>query len=211
MALRAPATSFKNLRDEFDPLHDNTRRGWHQRPLRSNRQLVLADFCDASDDALMEFVEAIFRGESEVLTEAVDILSTRPRFAQNVAERLLTGRLAEDYFLKHSQTIVGFDGHEILDLRWSARGYDFGIRSNPEIAIETKGLNSLKGEILFTDREWAEAKTRRTSYWLVVVGNVGTEPSFRVFLDPHATLDVKCRHRTSITASWHSHVSLARS
>ena len=25
--------TIKNWRDEFDPVHENTRRGWHQRPM----------------------------------------------------------------------------------------------------------------------------------------------------------------------------------
>ena len=39
--LGIPASSVKNLRDEFDPFHDNMRRGWHKRPLRANRHRVL--------------------------------------------------------------------------------------------------------------------------------------------------------------------------
>jgi hypothetical protein len=47
-------------------------------------------------------------------------------------------------------------------------------------------------------------------YWLVVVGNLGSKPSARVFRDPHRPLiDVKCVWRRSVTASWTSRVSLS--
>ncbi len=32
--LGVPPASMKNLRDEFDPLHPNGRKGWHKRRLR---------------------------------------------------------------------------------------------------------------------------------------------------------------------------------
>ena len=207
-ALAAPPSSFKNLRDEFDPLHRNDRRGWHQRPLRSNRQRVLADLCEVSDDALMELVANILRGEAEVIAEAIDALATSPRIAHNVAERLLTGRLAEEYFLANCEAIISIRSTEILDLRQAACGYDFGIRSQPEIAIETKGLRATRGDVLFTDREWMEAKLRGSSFWLVVVGDVRSQPSFRLFRDPYKLLDAKCRYQTTVTASWHSRVSV---
>ena len=207
-AMDAPASSFKNLRDEFDPLHGNNRQGWHQRPLRPNRQRVLADLCEVSDDALLELVANILRGQTEEIAEAMDALATSPRIAHNVAERLLTGRLAEEYFLANCELIVSVPSTEILDPRQAACGYDFGIRSQPEIAIETKGLRASKGEIVFTDREWAEAKLRGGSFWLVVVGDVSGEPRFRLVRDPYGLLDAKCRHQATVTASWHSRVSV---
>lgn len=207
-AMDAPPSSFKNLRDEFDPFHGNDRRGWHQRPLRSNRQRVLADLCEVSDDALLELVASILRGEAEEIAEAIDALATSPRIVHNVAERLLTGRLAEEYFLANCEEIVRVRSSEILDLRQAACGYDFGIRSQPEIAIETKGLRATRGEILFTDREWAEAKLRGASFWLVVVGDLSSQPRFRLFRDPYKRLAAKCRHQVTVTASWHARVSV---
>ena len=208
VAMDAPAASFKHLRDEFDPLHGNSRRGWHRRPLRPNRQRVLAELCEVSDDGLLELVSNILRGETDAVAEAIDALATSPRIVHNVAERLLTGRLAEEYFLANSEEIVNVPPAEILDMRQAACGYDFGIRSQPEIAIETKGIRASKGEILFTDREWVEAKRRGSLFWLVVVGDVNRRPCFRLFRDPYKLLDAKCRHQTIVTASWHSRVSV---
>jgi hypothetical protein len=35
--LRVNQNTVKNMRDEFDPIHDNSRAGWYQRPLRPSR------------------------------------------------------------------------------------------------------------------------------------------------------------------------------
>ncbi len=93
-ALSVPPSSIKNLRDEFDPLNDNNRQGWHQRPLRPNRLRVLEDLKDTSDDALMALVDRIIARDEETTAEAVDSMAVVPRTAHNVAERLLTGRRA---------------------------------------------------------------------------------------------------------------------
>src|SRR5712691_3630722 len=55
-ALRVRPGSLKNLRDEFDPIHGNPRKGWHKRMLRSNRQRVLDELREVSNDALLELV-----------------------------------------------------------------------------------------------------------------------------------------------------------
>src|SRR5438552_358595 len=58
-ALSESPASFKNLRDEFDPVHANPRAGWHHRPLRKNRQRVLDELREISEEALLELVDRI--------------------------------------------------------------------------------------------------------------------------------------------------------
>lgn len=207
-ALSESVASFKNLRDEFDPVHPNPRQGWHQRPLRPNRQRVLDELQDVSDDALMELVSRILQRDDEATAEAVDALAVVTRRPANVAERLLTGRRAEEYFLRHCQELVNVGPDSILGLRQSALGFDFGVKNLPERAIEVKGLKPMTGGIQFTDREWAEAKHRRDNYWLVVVGNLIAEPMARVVRDPHEVLTARCTYQTSVTAVWRSNVSV---
>ena len=43
-ALGVNPNTVKNMRDEFDPLHDNQRAGWYQRPLRPSRAKVVEAF-----------------------------------------------------------------------------------------------------------------------------------------------------------------------
>lgn len=207
-SLSKPPRTFDNLRDEFDPIHPNPRRGWHQRILRPSRQRVLDELKDISDDALLELVDRILKRDEKATAEAIDSLATVTNVAHNVAERLLTGRRAEEYFLAHTFPLVQIARSNILDLRQSACGYDFGVLYQSELAIEVKGLKESKGGIQFTDREWAEAKTRRENYWVVVVGNLSTKPLARVIRDPHSSLAIQTTYRQSIVVEWHSVVSV---
>jgi hypothetical protein len=208
-ALSVRSTSIKNLRDEFDPMHPNSRKGWHKRALRKNRQRVLVELQDVSDAGLLELIGRIIRRDEEPIIEAIDTLSNVTRVVYNVAERLLTGRKAEDYFIANSQEIFRIAPDELLDFRQSARGFDFGVRQRPEQAIEIKGIKSKRGDILFTDREWTEAECRGDQYWLVVVGNLRAKPIPHVVRNPHASLSAKCDCRTSVTVSWRSSVRVA--
>ena len=207
-ALAEPPASFKNLRDEFDPVHPNPRQGWHNRPLRPNRQRVLDEMADISDDALLELVCRILQRDVEAVAEAIDALAVVTRIPHNVAERLLTGRRAEEYFLEHCAQIIQVHPSHILDLRQSALGFDFGIKEQPERAVEVKGMKPIRGAIQFTDREWAEAKRRQENYLLVVVGNLAADPMARVFPNPRGTLQAKCTLQTSVSALWRSTVSV---
>lgn len=208
-ALSVRSASIKNLRDEFDPIHPNSRKGWHKRALRKNRQRVLDELQDVSDAGLLELVGRIIRRDEEPIIEAIDTLSNVTRVVHNVAERLLTGRKAEEFFVANSQDIVQIESDDLLDFRLSARGFDFGVRQHPEQAIEIKGIKSKRGEILFTDREWTEAECRGEQYWLVVVGNLRAKPIPHVVRDPYASLNVKSDCRTSVTVSWRSSVRVA--
>ncbi len=208
-ALSEPAASFNNLRDEFDPIHSNARLGWHKRPLRPTRLRIVAELQEISDDALLELVACILRREEEPILEAVDALAFVPRTAYNVAERLLTGRRAEEFFLRNSRALVQFETADIIDRRLDACGFDFGVRQQPFLAIEVKGLKPLRGGIQFTDREWREAKSRRENYKLVVVGNLAADPVAQVFSDPYRVLNASCTLQTSVSAVWRSIVSVS--
>ena len=204
----APA-SIKNLRDEFDPIHGNSRRGWVDRPMRPNRQRVMGELCDVSDSALLEMIGRILARDPEAVQEVVTPLSKPAERMYNVAERLRTGRLAEEFFLAHSQAIVSIAPTLILDHRALARGYDFGVRERDGIAIEVKGMKQKRGVIAFTDREWNEAKTRRADFWLIVVGNIESNPIARFIPDPAAAIKAECRYQTTIAASWRATVAVA--
>jgi hypothetical protein len=201
-------TSMKNLRDEFDPLH-GYRKGWHQRPLRPNRQRVLSQFCEVSDDALLEVVDGLLRRDADTRAEVAAPLAFATTRIANVAQRLRTGRLAEDYFLRHSKAICGIDPSHLIDRRQEAAGFDFASKASPEIAIEVKGLMKPKGEVLFTDLEWRTARVRGDSYWLVVVGCLEESPRARVWKNPCEQIQATVRAARSLTMTWRSTVSVA--
>lgn len=165
-SLKVAPASIKNLRDEFDPVHSNSRKGWHKRPLRPNRQRVLGQFCDTSDEALVEVVARLLARDAEV-RELISVpLAQESGRGEDVAERLRTGRMAEEFFVNHSELICGIASGLLVDLRNEARGFDFGVRDRATLAIEVKGLRALKGTVLFTDHEWQIARRRTGDYWL---------------------------------------------
>lgn len=208
-ALGVPKAALKNLRDEFDPVHANPRRGWHQRPLRTNRQRVLGALCDVSDEALLELVERILVQDQDATTDALTALTAPEATIYNVAERLRTGRMAEKYFLEHTEQIIEVPSANIEDCRETMCGFDFGIRGKSQVAIEVKGLKQKRGDVQFTDREWKEAKRRQANYWVVVVGNLQARPIAKVIHDPVASLSARCRHQTTVSASWRAVVEVA--
>jgi len=206
--LGAPPASFKHLRDEFDPIHVNPRLGRHRRELRPNRRRILEELSEVSDDALTELAGRILAGEKAAVAEAVNALAVVTRVPGNVAERLLTGRRAEDYFLENCRALVQTEMKDILDLRLSALGFDFGIIEQPEQAIEIKGLKQTRGDILFTDREWLEAKKRRQNYRLVIVANLAADPVPKVITDPYGNLAASSSVQASVAVVWRSTVSV---
>jgi hypothetical protein len=206
-ALTRPAQTFKNLRDEFDPFHANARRGW-QRPIRLDRQKVLEELKDVSNEALLELVDRILKREDEIIAEAIESLVPVNRVAHNVAERLLTGRLAEEFFLHHAYALIQVEPANLIDLRQAGCGYDFSVSNRAAWAIEVKGIKQAQGSILFTDREWTEARLRQDDYRLVVVGNIATQPVARIIRNPHTTLTASSTYRQSIVVEWRSTVSV---
>jgi len=205
--LGVPAASMKNLRDEFDPVH-GYRKGWHQRPLRPNRQRVLTEFCDVSDEALQEVVESLLRHDRNAIEQVVGPLAFAKERVENVAERLRTGRMAEEFFMSNSNMICGIDPKSLVDRRQDAVGFDFAVSGQTGIAIEVKGLKKHKGAILFTDLEWQTAQYRQRNYWLVVVGNIATTPIGQLLCNPADLLSVKSQVRRAFTVSWQATVSI---
>lgn len=208
-AMGVRAASFKNLRDEFDPMHGNSRRGWWDRPLRTSRQRVAAELEGISDDALFELVQRILGRESAATAEAIDALAPVTGVAAAVAERLLTGHRAEEFFVENAARLVGVASDRLIDCRRNACGYDFTANEDDARVFEVKGLKGNRGDILFTDREWSEAGSRSTYYVLVVVGRLESTPLARVFSDPRRLLTATCVLRQSVTATWRSSVSIA--
>jgi hypothetical protein len=212
--LNAKWKSIKGLRDEFDPLHPNTgRKGWHGRPMLGDRIRVAAELSQVSDEALLALVGELLGQKgpiAEDVVEALDALAPSPGRASSAAERVLTGQKAEAFVLDHSQRVLGYPRSALVDCRASMGGFDFLIEAKSLIAVEVKGLSALSGGILFTDREWREARERQGNYWLAVVGGLATpSPQARVVQNPHAKLPARCVYEKTIRASWRSPFDVA--
>ena len=200
--LSVKATSVKLLRDEFDPFFPNPRKGWHKRELFPSRHRILSELAEVSDDGLFAIVERILHRDHEAVIDAIDSLSDVSRTSASVAERLLTGRRAEDFFLDNSDAIVSLSRDELVDARLLASGYDFGVLSDPDRVFEVKGLKGPSGNLLFTDREWSEARTRNQAYCLVVIANLAETPVARLVANPRRALTAHSECRTTVAVSW---------
>jgi len=198
----------KNLRDEFDPIHANSRKGWHKRPLRVSRQRVLGEFCDASDEAVEDVVARLLAGDKEVEEKITRPMTGAKGALANVAERLRTGRMAEVHFMSHCEAICGIPSNVLRDCRDQASGFDFAVTGRDLLAIEVKGLKTMRGAILFTDSEWNQANRRMSDYWLVIVGGLDHHPRARLIKHPAARLKVVSSIRLATTFAWTTNVAV---
>ena len=205
-ALGVSATSIKNWRDEFDPVHDNPRKGWHKREMRPSPRRAI--------EALGHLTEPEFLGLVRQLTTfpfgrtSNDIVKAlaepdRVRERDSFGLRGPTGIRAEEAFRQyHAQSGEPLSG-KLLDRRYDQCGYDFEIVASPiSVAIEVKGLAGQKGGITFTHKEWTMAQLRGESYYLAIVRNVATEPQISILRNPAAKLNAKMRTYTTIQVGW---------
>ncbi|NMM53416.1 protein NO VEIN domain-containing protein [Paenibacillus aquistagni] len=204
--------TIKNMRDEFDPLHDNGRMGWYQRELRPSRMKVVEVFQGFSEKALTEIVKDILREYGPEVnrlgTEYVDLyLATLGACNDEnhlpyweISNRGITGKKAEDFFIQEFQSgnIEGFQG-ELKDRRNDGCGYDFEVG---EHVFEVKGLAAVKGGLLFTDKEWSIARNLRERYILVFIKNFDDIPQIELVIDPYIKLSAVKRVQSSITVNW---------
>ena len=206
--LAVPHNSIKLLRDEFDVFFPNGRRVWILRQPHPSRVAVLHEFEAVSNVALLEVVRRILANDQESVHEILGLISAPTVRVANVAERLLTGRRAEEHFISSCQEIIKVPSDSLTDRRHAACGFDFETAHLPGIALEVKGLKAVNGGVLFTEREWTEAQSRGTDYWVVVVGNLSVEPIVRVFNDPVRQFDARCRVVKSASTAWSAEVSV---
>jgi predicted CopG family antitoxin len=94
------------MRDEFDPLHDNPRAGWYQRPLRPSRAKVVELFQDLSEVEIRDIVQGILTNSDFVSSDDFsDVISPilrrkKKRKGKSVfIVRGPTGRKAEEHFM----------------------------------------------------------------------------------------------------------------
>ncbi|HQL50012.1 MAG TPA: hypothetical protein PLR91_02355 [Kiritimatiellia bacterium] len=60
-ALSVPGRSIRNWRDEFDPIHDNDRMGWHKREMAPSRVRMVELLGGYSQVELLALVEDAIR------------------------------------------------------------------------------------------------------------------------------------------------------
>jgi hypothetical protein len=202
--------SIKNMRDEFDPLHDNPRVGWYQRPLRPSRAKVVESFQDLGEEALRDVVLEILKNPefkaSEDFSDIVQPISKRENSKKRKSLFILrgpTGRKAEEFFIRFHQSEKHPVSGVLQDLRDYGCGYDFEIRTeNEKYQIEVKGLDKDTGGIVFTSKEWDTAKAKGDTYFLAIVRNVSSTPEIQFIRNPGTQLTAKRNIFTTVQVRW---------
>ncbi len=201
----------RNMRDEFDPYHQNTRIGW-KRELRGSRQKILQAFQDTDDETLLEIVkEVLFNKEFNKTEEYQDIhaLFNDEKNKTSVKKSIPfilrgpTGRRAEEFFVEYfKNTHKPVDG-TIIDRRDQGCGYDFEIKNERgPFFIEVKGLAADTGGILFTNKEWQTAIKSKDKYFLVLIRNLAQAAEIKFIQNPATKLKTRKNLYTTVQLNW---------
>ena len=201
----------KNMRDQFDSINSNSRRGWWQYDLPPSRQKVIELFQDLDEEELFDIVFEILTnpttfstGDMESIIESIRKNNFQTGTKNRIfAARAPTGRLAEEYFINfhrtHSKPITG----DLVDKRDYGCGFDFEIHSSKTVyQIEVKGIKDQKGGILLSSKEWETAKKMGDSYFLFIVKDLGTSPTVQVIRNPSKVLSPRRYIYATVQVNW---------
>lgn len=201
--LNVNPNTVKNMRDEFDPIHPNPRKGWYQRELRPSRLDIVNMYSDFSEDALTDIVIDTLNMDKKSRQHHINTVRKVNRKTPAFTTRGITGKKAEELFIDffNEGKILGLKG-ELIDTREHGSGYDFKLANDPNYVFEVKGLLDEKGGINFTDKEWATAKKLQEKYILVVIKNIEVKPLLEIFVDPYKKLNPKKYLYETIAVNW---------
>lgn len=176
-------STIKNYRDEFDPLFPNNRQGWHKRPMRDYCKYYYNEFYNTHFIDFSKLIKSFFI-ENYELEEFIKQIE-RKDYSESVAKRLLTGKAAEEYFKKEYVKIQIFHEFNLTDATNLACGFDYKLSLNSNFYyVEVKGLNEMKGSILFTEKEYYMAQNLKSSYCLFIVKNFKEKPIHDIIFNP---------------------------
>jgi hypothetical protein len=73
--LSVKRNTVKNMRDEFDAIHDNPRQGWYQRPLRPSREYVVDKFKYLTEKELYNIIiEILDNNEFRISNRCLELI-----------------------------------------------------------------------------------------------------------------------------------------
>ncbi|MHB1071725.1 MAG: protein NO VEIN domain-containing protein [Gemmatimonadaceae bacterium] len=206
-ALGVPAESIKNWRDEFDPVHDNARLGWHRREMYPSRLRVIEALGDVSEPELLAMIRQITAapasGLAEELVDAVSLSQDLDYDSAVFIPRGVTGHRAEEAFRTHHQATGAPIGGALVDRRHEQCGFDFEIVGTAgSVFVEVKGMAGSTGGVSFTDHEWRTAKDRQDAYYLAVVRGVNGHPEVTLIQNPASVFQPQMRTYTLVQVGW---------
>lgn len=175
--------SIQNYRDEFDPYFPNNRKGWRNRELRDYCKKYMDITKDLSFDEFYVLIKSFV--DDDIVNEN-DVVKERKKTNRGfLANRLITGKAAEEYFMMNYQTIDVFHNYNLINTTQMGCGFDFKLSLNQQrYYIEVKGINDKTGNILMTEKEFSVASDLRDLYCLFIVSNFRERPEHKMFFDP---------------------------
>ena len=183
-SVNIPPSSIKLYQQEFDRFFPNGRDGW-KRPVRDYCKAVMDECKDLKFDDFHKLVNSI------VLDKYVDIKDIKsnyrhaPKSRQFLANRLITGKAAEEYFVKNYPSITPFQNYLLTDTTNMGCGFDYKLSlEESNYYVEVKGINERHGSILMTEKEYNMAEDLLERYCLFVVSNFKDTPIHQLFFNP---------------------------
>jgi hypothetical protein len=175
--------SIQNYRDEFDPYFPNNRKGWRNRELRDYCKKYMDITKDLSFDEFYALIKSFV--DDDIVNEN-DVVKERKKTNRGfLANRLITGKAAEEYFMMNYQTIDVFHNYNLINTTQMGCGFDFKLSLNQQrYYVEVKGINDKTGNILMTEKEFSVASDLRDLYCLFIVSNFRERPEHKMFFDP---------------------------
>jgi hypothetical protein len=212
-ALNIKPNYIKFRRDEFDVVHPH-RLGWHKRPMTLSIIRTLDAYENFDEVTLRGLVQHIinnadnpdFDVEMQVLSSALPSDSEKKKRKVGVyTTRGITGKKAEDEFVWQLSTgkIKFPEDVKIKNVTNEGCGYDFKlIGESKTYYVEVKGMSSVNGGILFTNKEWETARKKGNSYYVAVVSNIEDVPVINLINNPAGILNPKRNIFSVIQINW---------
>lgn len=177
LAIGTKPSTIKNYRDELDPYFPNARKGWYKRPLRDHCAKIFEEYKDADISALQNIVCTFV---SVTLSEDDSFFDDQTQIQESsFAKRLMTGKAAENFFIKNYLKESVFLATKLVDVTLTGCGYDFRLHSKAEdvpFAVEVKGLRTNSGALAMSEKEYRVASEFGERYFLYVVKNFEEVP-----------------------------------
>ena len=183
-AAKASPNSIKLYKQEYDPYYPNGYSGFAKRKTKSHCLELMERFDHLSYEEFQCLINSF------VLDQYVDLGDIRKDQRQSkerkfMANRLLTGKAAEEYFVMNYQNIAPFQNYLLTDTTNMGCGFDYKLSlDGSNFYVEVKGINERRGSILMTELEYDRAEILLERYCLFVVSNFKKSPTYQMFFNP---------------------------
>ena len=198
-------SSVKLWRDEFDPIHANSRQGWHKRKMAPSRLRMAAMLATVSEVGVLRLlVDCMSNPDTDVFELLQEMNARIEEPDEIVSTRSLTGGLEEKHFMTWFETGKSLFTAPLGDCRLLQCGYDFEATYDDVPAYtEVKGLKDSRGGVLMTDKKWTTCNEHGERYFLILIRSVESmRPPTEVYRNPAVTLPTRQNVATVIQVSW---------